>query len=1113
MEKQEIARVLYREIMKIHELPVDEVERLSRFYNWLNKLFFFYTKDENLQFTTYFARISFAGHQYKISPDLQWRIHHFRKLAQQIFYHDRALKDLEYFASLKILAECVSVLNEVGIPQDLIELFPKETVFVRNNQSIVAHRTNLRVHIVDLDIENQILKGRAENEDYEDYIYIRYGETGINDLFQKVGKQIQQLWKKQVTVNLIDISIDDQGIHFPKIIVLEPDYLFDVTAIAECFQPTVSEPLFFLLKKFLPFKPSVPLMLGNIANFFLDELMQNVEAKFEDIFPQCFTMNPLAFTLFNDHEIKDIMQQARVHFFNLKKQIKEEFPQRGIEVNACFLEPSFYSEKFGIQGRLDVYHHDLKNSKHAIIELKSGSPYGANKYGLSRNHYTQTLLYDLLIKSVYGLDKDPEKYILYSKIQDQNLKFAPSLKLQQQEALQIRNQLMSNEKKLIALNHKDYAKSCVIDLIQPQNFPEIRGFLKKDIQFFASVISGINALERAYFLSYISFIAQEHYLAKTGMQGIDKLNGLASLWLNPFREKEENFEIISHLKLIENQASAADPILCFIKTEKTNPLANFRAGDIAVLYPANKISDTVLDNQIFKCNVLKIENEKIHIKLRSKQFNNIIFDQHEFWNIEHDLIDSSFTHLYRNLFSFLQEPVHLKNRILGISPPEEMPLQSFNFSPGLSEEQQKILTKALSSKDYFLLVGPPGTGKTKFMLREMVRYCLQETDQQILLLAYTNRAVDEICEAIDDFAQSDYFRIGSKSATGKAFQDRLLNSKIAGIKSRKALKEMILKHRIVVSTLSSMNSRADLHQLKKFDTVIIDEASQILEPMLLGLLPKVKRFILIGDHKQLPAVVMQDKKTSAVKDEKLRSIGLINRRNALFERLFLLCKEKNYHWAYDMLSHQGRMHKDISAFPNENFYHGELKLLPKACDLEGWQHAPLSLTPLSDDPIDLMISKYRLFYISTEIDEANGNRKTNEDEAQKAALLCQKFLDTYEKNDQELKPNEIGIITPYRAQIAQIRKALNTLSPAFKDITIDTVERYQGGARKVIIISLCLNTISQLSGLVSLSDDGKVDRKLNVALTRARHHLVILGNEALLNQQEIYAKLIASIAR
>jgi len=108
----------------------------------------------------------------------------------------------------------------------------------------------------------------------------------------------------------------------------------------------------------------------------------------------------------------------------------------------------------------------------------------------------------------------------------------------------------------------------------------------------------------------------------------------------------------------------------------------------------------------------------------------------------------------------------------------------------------------------------------------------------------------------------------------------------------------------------------------------------------------------------------------------------------------------------------------------------------------------------------------------------------------------------------EIDDHTIGIITPYRAQIAAIKLELEKTLPELSNlITIDTVERYQGGARDYIIMSTCSNFSFQLRSLVSLSEDG-VDRKLNVAITRSREQFILIGNENVLSQDENYKALI-----
>ena len=145
----------------------------------------------------------------------------------------------------------------------------------------------------------------------------------------------------------------------------------------------------------------------------------------------------------------------------------------------------------------------------------------------------------------------------------------------------------------------------------------------------------------------------------------------------------------------------------------------------------------------------------------------------------------------------------------------------------------------------------------------------------------------------------------------------------------------------------------------------------------------------------------------------------------------------------------------------------------------------------------------RVLFINTDRDTSNNFNKTNAHEARLIGDLVHAFENIYAKNNKKMHPLSIGVITPYRAQIAQIQAELQSRNFDVSKITIDTVERYQGGARDVILLSLCTNEASQLSSLVSLSEEG-VDRKLNVALTRARRQLVVVGNAEILRGSPIY---------
>ena len=240
-------------------------------------------------------------------------------------------------------------------------------------------------------------------------------------------------------------------------------------------------------------------------------------------------------------------------------------------------------------------------------------------------------------------------------------------------------------------------------------------------------------------------------------------------------------------------------------------------------------------------------------------------------------------------------------------------------------------------------------------------------------------------------------------------------------------------------------------------------------------------------------------------------MGLLNMRNSLFERLYKRCQDMQWDWAFGQLSHQGRMHRDIMAFPNEHFYEGTLRILPSDMPESERQTMPLQWPiPLlrgNDKGLETYITRERVLFIPVASSDERMMRKVNEGEAEKVVELICLFDTLYAQMGLPLTERTIGVITPYRAQIAYIRSRLALCERDYSHLTIDTVERYQGGARDIIIISLCANSLTQLDNLVSSGDDG-VDRKLNVALTRARQQLILVGDPDILKHNSIYADFI-----
>ncbi|RLD20297.1 MAG: DNA helicase, partial [Bacteroidetes bacterium] len=390
-------------------------------------------------------------------------------------------------------------------------------------------------------------------------------------------------------------------------------------------------------------------------------------------------------------------------------------------------------------------------------------------------------------------------------------------------------------------------------------------------------------------------------------------------------------------------------------------------------------------------------------------------------------------------------------------------------------------------------------------LSHIVQYYLNDTSENILLLAYTNRAVDEMCLALDKIGGNirvKYMRIGSRISSGSDFTDQLLSVRLEGVKSRRGLIELLKNQRIIISTLASITGAQDVFSLMSLSTVIVDEASQILEPLLAGILPLFKKVILIGDHKQLPAVVVQSSDKTRVEETELHEVHLYNTRTSYFERMYSLAVARNWHWAFGCLYEQGRMHDDIMQFVSEHFYEKSLKVLPKTRSGRDLLESLRAPDMVSESALSTAFKTKRMIFIPGEVETDAPWLKTNDSEARIVVEIVRELHKMY--------PDvSIGVITPFRAQIANIRAHLINAGINPEDYSVDTVERYQGSARDIIVLSVCVNDSNQLKQVVSLSGEG-VDRKLNVAITRAREQFIWTGAPSVLSENALYSKLMSA---
>ena len=268
------------------------------------------------------------------------------------------------------------------------------------------------------------------------------------------------------------------------------------------------------------------------------------------------------------------------------------------------------------------------------------------------------------------------------------------------------------------------------------------------------------------------------------------------------------------------------------------------------------------------------------------------------------------------------------------------------------------------------------------------------------------------------------------------------------------------------------------------------------------------KFILIGDYKQLPAVVQQDAAASSVEEPLLLDICLDNCRDSLFERLIKAERKAGRKDFIGILHHQGRMHPDIAEFPNKMFYfHENLEPVPCPHQLE----QSLKYDKPSEDNLDDALKQHRMIFISSKPCRSTElSDKVNISEAKIVAELLKRIYRFY--GDSFNAQKTVGVIIPYRNQIAMIRKEIEKLGiPALENVSIDTIERYQGSQRDVIIYSFTIQNRYQLNFLTSncFEEGGHIiDRKLNVAITRARKQMIMTGNVQTLLHNRTFKQLI-----
>lgn len=1058
------------------------------------------------------SKVDYLLKEYNADSSLRYNIQDTRNRLRHLYSaKDDALKKSRFLDLRNICLFVAHIYNAV-IPDILQQTFPQTTSSTPKHTVI---SDCLRVIVESWDSDKIV----ATPEEGEDKISILFrSHLGDKEIDRSY---LRSMLYKGERLNLIRPRQKD-GYYVPELIVVLPDYLVDVSSIANCFETYADSADVHLVKKLKPSANTQATILGNFASQLLDETINSLNEKsYKQSISDFFRKNAIAMATCSDLNAT-FHQNAQKQNQHIKSAIKDltRF-DKTFDTNNTILEPSFYCEILGLQGRMDMLQLDYN----LLIEQKSGKsewpepqhPGEAARH--KEQHYVQLLLYMAILHYAFNKKNDDiYAFLLYSKYDAGLIKEGPApdllfsaIKIRNQIAFEnyqfAQNDFLQNKLEYLSantLNQKSVADKLWVNYTEPE------------LNALFAPIHSASELERAYYFRFLKFIQTEQLHSKIGQNERNNA-GQASIWNVSCEEKKQSGNIYDNLQLRQPVKTDDGVSLLVLDYEEddSNDMANFRKGDIVILYSYRKGQEPdACSTMVFRATILDIQATSITLRLRFAQSDPHVFerDRDYAWAIEHDYMESSFGSLYRGMHAFLSAPK--ERRILLLLQREPNIDTSIHLS-GKYGQFNDLVLHAKQAKDFFLVIGPPGTGKTSFGLVNILREELKQENSSVLLMSYTNRAVDEICSKLEEH-EIEYIRVGNFANCPDIYRNRLLESRAAEIFKIDEIKNLIRQNRVFVGTTTAINANKNLFSIKQFDLAIIDEASQILEPQLIGLLSEhyqemfaIKKFILIGDHKQLPAVVQQSKQESAISEtDILQSIGLKNCANSLFERL--LSKYKNQKEVVYMLTKQGRMHPEISAFPNYEFYQNKLEPVPLEHQKKLY---PNVLPQKHENAINDLLATRPISFIAVTSDKNAISDKVNQREADVIAAIV---VSVYNLRRTVFSVDDtIGVIVPYRNQIAAIRKTIDKYGiKDLQDITIDTVERYQGSQRDVIIYGFTISKFYQLNFLTSniVEEDGAlIDRKLNVALTRAKENLIIVGDPTLLSENFTFYKLIEFI--
>ncbi|XP_025706085.1 DNA replication ATP-dependent helicase/nuclease DNA2 isoform X1 [Callorhinus ursinus] len=777
-------------------------------------------------------------------------------------------------------------------------------------------------------------------------------------------------------------------------------------------------------------------------------------------------------------------------------------------INSLDIEESIWSPRFGLKGKIDVtvgvkIHRGCKTRyKIMPLELKTGKELN------SVEHRSQLVLYTVLNQERRA---DPEAgLLLYLKTG--HMYPVPANHLDKRELLRLRNQMAFSLLHRISKSAIEKEKTQLASLpqiIEDQQTCKYCSQIGNCVLYSRAVeqqmddssvpigmLPKIKEETQHLKLTHLEYFSLWCLMLTLESQSKDNKKNHQHIWLMPASEMEESGNCIGNLIRTECVKTVCDGqyLHNFQRKNGDIPVTNLMAGDRIILSGEERTLFALSRGyvkEINKTSVTCLLDRNLSVLQESTLFR---LDQEEktcnidtpLGNLSKLMENTSVSQKLRDLIIDFREP-HFISYLSSVLPYDAKDTVACILK-GLNKPQRQAMKKVLLSKDYTLIVGMPGTGKTTTICT-LVRI-LYACGFSVLLTSYTHSAVDNILLKLAKF-KIGFLRLGQTQKVHQDIQkfteEEICRSK--SIKSLALLEELYNSHRIVATTCMGINH--PIFSRKTFDFCIVDEASQISQPVCLGPLFFSRRFVLVGDHQQLPPLVL---------NSEARVLGM---GESLFKRL-----EQNKN-AVVQLTVQYRMNSKIMSLSNKLTYEGKLE-----CGSDKVANAVISLPHFKDVKLELefyadysenpwMIGVFEpnnpVCFLNTDKvpapEQVEKGGVSNMTEAKLIVFLTSIFIKA------GCKPSDIGIIAPYRQQLKIINDLL--FHSSIRMVEVNTVDKYQGRDKSIILVSFVR---SDKDG--PLGELLKDWRRLNVAITRAKHKLILLGCVPSLNRYPPLGKLL-----